>query len=57
MGNRDRGVVVEALSESFSTDNTTQMLDIPVAVSVFPDEMYRLLKVWDERVYSNLIYR
>ena len=42
--------------ESFATDNTNQKLDIPVAVSVFPGELYRSLKLWGERVYSNLIY-
>ena len=35
---------------------TTQKLDIPVAVSVFPGELFRPLKLWGERVYSNLIY-
>ena len=29
---------------------------MPVAVSVFPGELYRPLKLWGERVYSNLIY-
>jgi pimeloyl-ACP methyl ester carboxylesterase len=43
-------------AESFATDNTTQKLDIPVAVSVFPGELYRPLKLWGQRVYSNLIY-
>ena len=43
-------------AESFATDNTTQKLDIPVAVSVFPGELFRPLKLWGERVYSHLIY-
>lgn len=43
-------------AESFATHNTTQKLDIPVAVSIFPGELYRPLKLWGERVYSNLIY-
>jgi len=43
-------------AESFFTDVTTQKLDIPVAVSVFPGELIRPLKLWGERVYSNLIY-
>jgi pimeloyl-ACP methyl ester carboxylesterase len=32
--------------ESFASDFSTQKLDIPVAVSVFPGELYRPLKVW-----------
>jgi pimeloyl-ACP methyl ester carboxylesterase len=43
-------------AESFAADNTTPRLDIPVAVSVFPGEMFRPLKLWGERVYSKLIY-
>jgi epoxide hydrolase len=42
--------------ESFATDFSTQKLDIPVAVSVFPGELYRPLKVWGERAYSKLYY-
>ena len=42
--------------ESFGKDFATQKLDIPVAVSVFPAELYRPLKKWGERVYSKLIY-
>ena len=42
--------------ESFATDFSTQKLDIPVGVSVFPGELYRPLKIWGERVYSNLHY-
>lgn len=37
-------------AESFTTDNTTQKLNIPVAVSVFPCELFRRLKLWGERV-------
>jgi hypothetical protein len=44
-------------AESFYTDDTsTQKLDVPVGVSVFPGELYRPLKVWGERVYSKLFY-
>ena len=43
-------------AESFATDFSRQKLDIPVAVSVFPGELYRPLKVWGERTYSRLIY-
>jgi len=42
--------------ESFATDFSTQKLDIPVAVSVFPAELYQPLKVWGQRVYSKLYY-
>ncbi|WP_313606546.1 alpha/beta fold hydrolase [Rhizobium sp.] len=43
-------------AESFDTDFSPQKLDIPVAVSVFPAELYRPLKIWGERMYSNLTY-
>lgn len=43
-------------AESFATDFSTQKLDLPVAVSVFPGELYRPLRTWGERVYSNLYY-
>lgn len=42
--------------ESYATEFTTQNLDIPVGVSVFPGELYRPLKIWGERVYSSLFY-
>jgi pimeloyl-ACP methyl ester carboxylesterase len=42
--------------ESFGTDFSPQKLDIPVAVSVFPGEIFRPLKMWGERVYSKLVY-
>ena len=43
-------------AESFYTDFSTQKLDFPVAVSVFPGELYRPLKLWAERIYPQLIY-
>jgi pimeloyl-ACP methyl ester carboxylesterase len=43
-------------AESFGSDFAIQKLDIPVAVSVFPGELYRPLKIWGERTYSKLIY-
>ena len=43
-------------SESFYTDFSTQKLDLPVAVSVFPGELYRPLKPWAERIYPQLYY-
>lgn len=42
--------------ESFAKHFGTMKVDIPVAVSVFPGEMYRPLKVWGERTYSRLAY-
>jgi pimeloyl-ACP methyl ester carboxylesterase len=42
--------------ESFATDFSRQQLDIPVGVSVFPGELYRPLKIWGERTYSELLY-
>jgi len=42
--------------ESFATDFSRQQLDIPVAVSVFPGELYRPLKIWGERTYTKLFY-
>ena len=42
--------------ESFATDFSRQQLDLPVAVSVFPGELYRPLKIWGERTYSKLVY-
>ena len=42
--------------ESFASDFSTQKLDTPVAVSVFPAELYQPLKVWGQRVYSKLYY-
>lgn len=43
-------------AESFSTDFSTQKLDLPVAVSLFPGELYRPPRKWGERVYSRLYY-
>jgi hypothetical protein len=42
--------------ESYAANFSTQKLDLPVAVSVFPGELYRPLKIWGERIYSNLFY-
>jgi pimeloyl-ACP methyl ester carboxylesterase len=42
--------------ESFASDFSTQTLDVPVGVSVFPGELYRPLKIWGERVYPKLFY-
>ena len=42
--------------ESFGSDFSTQRLDLPVAVSVFPGELFRPPRLWGERVYSRLFY-
>ena len=31
-------------------------MTIPVAVSVFPDELYQAPRSWTERAYRNLVY-
>lgn len=36
--------------------NARGLIDIPVAVSVFPGEIFRAPKTWAERCYSNLYY-
>ncbi len=43
-------------AESFTTDFTTQKLDLPVAVSLFPGELYHPPRKWGERAYSKLYY-
>jgi pimeloyl-ACP methyl ester carboxylesterase len=42
--------------ESYATHFTRQQLDMPVGVSVFPGELYRPLRVWGERTYSQIYY-
>ncbi len=42
--------------ESIATDFTRQELDMPVAVSVLPGEIFTAPRVWGERTYSNLVY-
>jgi hypothetical protein len=42
--------------ESFATDFSTQRLDLPVAASIFPGELFLPLRLWGERVYSRLFY-
>jgi pimeloyl-ACP methyl ester carboxylesterase len=36
--------------------NARGMIDMPVAVSVFPGEIFRAPKSWAERCYTNLFY-
>ena len=36
--------------------NARGMIDLPVAVSVFPGEIFRAPRTWAERCYSNLVY-
>jgi pimeloyl-ACP methyl ester carboxylesterase len=42
--------------ESFATDFSTQRLGLPVAVSIFPGELFLPPRLWGERVYSRLFY-
>nr|WP_309491482.1 alpha/beta fold hydrolase [Trinickia mobilis] len=42
--------------ESFTTDFSRQLLDIPVGASIFPGEISRPPRIWGERTYSKLFY-
>lgn len=37
-------------------EQKTRDIKIPVAVTVFPGEIYQAPKTWTERAYPNLIY-
>jgi pimeloyl-ACP methyl ester carboxylesterase len=39
-----------------AVDQKTAEVSVPVAVTVFPGEIYRAPKTWTERAYRNLIY-
>jgi pimeloyl-ACP methyl ester carboxylesterase len=39
-----------------STAQKTSEISLPVAISVFPDEVYRAPETWARRAYRNLIY-
>ena len=39
-----------------SDEPTALIIDMPVAVSVFPGEIFRAPKSWAERCYTNLTY-
>jgi pimeloyl-ACP methyl ester carboxylesterase len=39
-----------------SVEQRTREIALPVAVTVFPGEIYQAPKTWTERAYSNLIY-
>ncbi|MEH0824215.1 hypothetical protein [Micromonospora sp. CPCC 205714] len=43
-------------TESYADDFVTIKLDVPVGMSVFPQEIYRAPRVCAERTYSNLVY-
>lgn len=43
-------------AETFNTEFSTQKLDLPVAVSLFPGELYHPPRKWAERTYSKLYY-
>lgn len=39
-----------------AADQKTSQIKLPVAVTVFPGEIYRAPRSWTERAYSNLVY-
>jgi pimeloyl-ACP methyl ester carboxylesterase len=39
-----------------AADQKTDQIKLPVAVTVFPGEIYRAPRSWTERAYSNLVY-
>jgi len=47
--NSGRGVTSAAAQQ-------TAEIALPVAITVFPDEVYRALETWVRRAYRNLIY-
>jgi len=47
---------VQLYRESFQTEFMAQELSLPVAVSLFPGELFHPPKQWGERLYSHLIY-
>jgi pimeloyl-ACP methyl ester carboxylesterase len=47
--NRGRGIVV-------ATAQKTAEISLPVAITVFPEEIYRSPETWARRAYRNLIY-
>ena len=47
--NAGRGIVVAAAQK-------TAEISLPVAITVFPDEIYRAPETWARRAYRNLIY-
>lgn len=47
---------VQLYRESFATEFMAQKLTLPVAVSVFPRELFHPPKQWRARMYSRLIH-
>ena len=47
--NAGRGVIIAAAQ-------MTADISLPVAITVFPDEIYRVPETWARRAYRNLIY-
>lgn len=47
---------IQLYRESFQTEFTAQKLSLPVAVSLFPRELFHPPKQWGERMYSQLIH-
>jgi pimeloyl-ACP methyl ester carboxylesterase len=39
-----------------ATAQKTAEISLPVAITVFPGEIYRVPETWARRAYSNLIY-
>ena len=61
LGNQQRNLlgttVLENNNNNFNAaDQNTDEINLPVAVTVFPGEIYRAPRSWTERAYSNLIY-
>jgi pimeloyl-ACP methyl ester carboxylesterase len=48
--NRAHGSVIVAAAQK------TADISLPVAITVFPDDVYRAPETWAERAYRNLIY-
>lgn len=45
-----------SLAENSTSFFGAKGVNLPVAVSVFPDEMYQAPKSWAEQAYSNLVH-
>src|SRR5207245_5495322 len=46
----------EALSPTSAAAQKTAEISLPVAITVFPDEVYRAPETWARHAYRNLIY-
>ena len=52
----DGGTYAAIYAGMSRTTSSTQGVAIPVAVSVYPDELYPAPRSWTERAYLKLIY-